>query len=157
MSWEKEEAKSRHVDFQCVKSKSITNLAEAAADLIQDLQLVSNSNENGLMVHTSNNNQDIDSQALENENETIHFINLQPSLAAIDGLPILNSSQQTHLHSPQNLNLNRNQFSGSHQTLNTHFSSPFSNRTNERTNPTTESSNLTETSNNNNNFSDLNF
>ena len=26
MSWEKEEAKSRHVDFQCVKSKSITNL-----------------------------------------------------------------------------------------------------------------------------------
>lgn len=29
MSWEKEEAKSRHVDFQCVKSKSITNLAAA--------------------------------------------------------------------------------------------------------------------------------
>lgn len=26
MSWEKEEAKSRHVDFQCVKSKSVTNL-----------------------------------------------------------------------------------------------------------------------------------
>lgn len=32
MSWEKEEAKSRHVDFQCVKSKSITNIAEAAGD-----------------------------------------------------------------------------------------------------------------------------
>ncbi|XP_074658795.1 BTB/POZ domain-containing protein 10-like [Tubulanus polymorphus] len=32
MSWEKEENKSRHVDFQCVKSKSITNLAAAAAD-----------------------------------------------------------------------------------------------------------------------------
>lgn len=32
MSWEKEEAKSRHVDFQCVKSKSITNLAAIAAD-----------------------------------------------------------------------------------------------------------------------------
>lgn len=32
MSWEKEENKSRHVDFQCVKSKSITNLAEAAVD-----------------------------------------------------------------------------------------------------------------------------
>ncbi|XP_005109271.1 BTB/POZ domain-containing protein 10 [Aplysia californica] len=30
MSWEKEENKSRHVDFQCVKSKSITNLAAAA-------------------------------------------------------------------------------------------------------------------------------
>jgi hypothetical protein len=33
MSWEKEEAKSRHVDFQCVKSKSVTNLAEAASDI----------------------------------------------------------------------------------------------------------------------------
>jgi len=32
MSWEKEEAKSRHVDFQCVKSKSVTNLADATAD-----------------------------------------------------------------------------------------------------------------------------
>ncbi|KAL4233372.1 BTB/POZ domain-containing protein 10 [Mactra antiquata] len=36
MSWEKEEAKSRHVDFQCVKSKSITNLAEASADVALD-------------------------------------------------------------------------------------------------------------------------
>ncbi|KAL3881592.1 hypothetical protein ACJMK2_028012 [Sinanodonta woodiana] len=40
MSWEKEEAKSRHVDFQCVKSKSITNLAAAAADTPQDQGLV---------------------------------------------------------------------------------------------------------------------
>ena len=32
MSWEKEENRSRHVDFQCVKSKSITNLLEAATD-----------------------------------------------------------------------------------------------------------------------------
>ncbi|XP_055505283.1 BTB/POZ domain-containing protein 10 isoform X2 [Leucoraja erinacea] len=39
MSWEKEEGKSRHVDFQCVKSKSITNLVAAAADFPQD-QLV---------------------------------------------------------------------------------------------------------------------
>ncbi|KAK7804705.1 hypothetical protein U0070_022408, partial [Myodes glareolus] len=39
MSWEKEEGKSWHVDFQCVKSKSITNLAAAAADIPQD-QLV---------------------------------------------------------------------------------------------------------------------
>ncbi|XP_056596364.1 BTB/POZ domain-containing protein 10a [Triplophysa dalaica] len=39
MSWEKEEGKSRHVDFQCVKSKSITNLAACAADIPQD-QLV---------------------------------------------------------------------------------------------------------------------
>ncbi|XP_033103472.1 BTB/POZ domain-containing protein 10-like [Anneissia japonica] len=33
MSWEKEEARSRHVDFQCVKSKSISNLSTASADL----------------------------------------------------------------------------------------------------------------------------
>lgn len=30
MSWEKQEAKSRHVDFQCVRSKSITNLVDGA-------------------------------------------------------------------------------------------------------------------------------
>ncbi|CAH1798818.1 unnamed protein product [Owenia fusiformis] len=30
MSWEKEENRSRHVDFQCVPSKSFTNLVEAA-------------------------------------------------------------------------------------------------------------------------------
>ncbi|ESO10652.1 hypothetical protein HELRODRAFT_72687 [Helobdella robusta] len=34
MSWEKEEAKSRHVDFQCVKSKSVTNLLEAMSNNI---------------------------------------------------------------------------------------------------------------------------
>jgi hypothetical protein len=28
MSWEKQEAKSRHVDFQCVRSKSITSLPD---------------------------------------------------------------------------------------------------------------------------------
>eukprot|EP00096_Caligus_rogercresseyi_P009292 TRINITY_DN3130_c0_g1_i1.p1 TRINITY_DN3130_c0_g1~~TRINITY_DN3130_c0_g1_i1.p1 ORF type:complete len:377 (-),score=117.76 TRINITY_DN3130_c0_g1_i1:229-1335(-) len=36
MSWEKEENKSRHVDFQCLKSKSVTNLAEATADPSMD-------------------------------------------------------------------------------------------------------------------------
>lgn len=34
MSWEKEEAKSRHVDFQCVKSKSITNLADGSPPVV---------------------------------------------------------------------------------------------------------------------------
>ncbi|XP_063371109.1 BTB/POZ domain-containing protein 10 [Cydia amplana] len=38
MSWEKEEAKSRHVDFQCFKSKSVTNLAEATADPVMELE-----------------------------------------------------------------------------------------------------------------------
>ncbi|XP_078098526.1 BTB/POZ domain-containing protein KCTD20-like isoform X2 [Mustelus asterias] len=36
MSWEKEEGKSRHVDFQCVRSRSITNLASAAANVPRD-------------------------------------------------------------------------------------------------------------------------
>ncbi|CAH4029562.1 unnamed protein product [Pieris brassicae] len=40
MSWEKEEAKSRHVDFQCFKSKSVTNLAEATADPVIELEPV---------------------------------------------------------------------------------------------------------------------
>jgi len=31
MSWEKEENKSRHVDFQCIKSKSVSNLSEAVS------------------------------------------------------------------------------------------------------------------------------
>ncbi|CAH0717039.1 unnamed protein product, partial [Brenthis ino] len=39
MSWEKEEAKSRHVDFQCFKSKSVTNLAEATADPVIELEI----------------------------------------------------------------------------------------------------------------------
>ncbi|XP_063703125.1 BTB/POZ domain-containing protein 10 [Culicoides brevitarsis] len=42
MSWEKEEAKSRHVDFQCVKSKSVTNLAEATADPVLELDASGN-------------------------------------------------------------------------------------------------------------------
>ena len=29
MSWEKEEAKSRHVDFQCVRSRSVNSLLDA--------------------------------------------------------------------------------------------------------------------------------
>ncbi|XP_051035542.1 BTB/POZ domain-containing protein 10-like [Phodopus roborovskii] len=36
ISWEKKEGKNRYVDFQCVKSKSIKNLAAAAADIPQD-------------------------------------------------------------------------------------------------------------------------
>ena len=35
MSWEKEEAKSRHVDFQCVRSKSITNLSVDGVESIE--------------------------------------------------------------------------------------------------------------------------
>ncbi|KAG5898090.1 hypothetical protein JTB14_001794 [Gonioctena quinquepunctata] len=49
MSWEKEEAKSRHVDFQCVKSKSVTNLAEATADPALELDARGNPIESSLM------------------------------------------------------------------------------------------------------------
>ena len=44
MSWEKE--KSRHVDFQCVRSKSITNLLETTFDVVQDINYDENSSLN---------------------------------------------------------------------------------------------------------------
>nr|XP_060629137.1 BTB/POZ domain-containing protein KCTD20 isoform X2 [Anolis sagrei ordinatus] len=40
MSWEKEEGKSRHVDFQCVRSKSLTNLVAVGADVAEDQEIV---------------------------------------------------------------------------------------------------------------------
>ncbi|KAJ8393133.1 hypothetical protein AAFF_G00068160 [Aldrovandia affinis] len=73
MSWEKEEGKSRHVDFQCVKSKSITNLAAAAADIPQDqlvalhpgpqvdeLDILPNHPPPGHSYHSNNNDPDPD-------------------------------------------------------------------------------------------------
>ncbi|KAL4645868.1 BTB/POZ domain-containing protein KCTD20 isoform X1 [Arapaima gigas] len=35
LSWEKEEGKSRHVDFQCVRSKSVPNLAGAGEGVVR--------------------------------------------------------------------------------------------------------------------------
>ncbi|KAM5327478.1 BTB/POZ domain-containing protein KCTD20 isoform 1-T2 [Glossophaga mutica] len=40
MSWEKEEGKSRHVDFQCVRSKSLTNLVAAGEDVSEDQEIL---------------------------------------------------------------------------------------------------------------------
>lgn len=40
MSWEKEEGKSRHVDFQCVRSKSLTNLVAAGDDVLEDHEIL---------------------------------------------------------------------------------------------------------------------
>ncbi|XP_006125357.2 BTB/POZ domain-containing protein KCTD20 isoform X1 [Pelodiscus sinensis] len=40
MSWEKEEGKSRHVDFQCVRSKSLTNLVTGGEDASDDQELL---------------------------------------------------------------------------------------------------------------------
>ncbi|XP_015274929.1 PREDICTED: BTB/POZ domain-containing protein KCTD20 isoform X1 [Gekko japonicus] len=39
MSWEKEEGKSRHVDFQCVRSKSLTNLT-VDEDVAEDQEVM---------------------------------------------------------------------------------------------------------------------
>lgn len=39
MSWEKEEAKSRHVDFQCVRIKAGNNLTESATDAMANVRL----------------------------------------------------------------------------------------------------------------------
>ncbi|XP_023406594.1 BTB/POZ domain-containing protein 10 isoform X5 [Loxodonta africana] len=65
MSWEKEEGKSRHVDFQCVKSKSITNLAAAAADIPQDQLVVMHPTPqvdelDSLPIHPPSGNNDLD-------------------------------------------------------------------------------------------------
>lgn len=109
MSWEKEEAKSRHVDFQCVKSKSITNLAEAAADLIQDLQLVSHS---GGESRSFNQQVDLDQNALENEPDTsLSVSNLSPSLAAIDGVTSNASANSSSQFGAFNSNANSQMFS----------------------------------------------
>lgn len=40
MSWEKEEGKSRHVDFQCVRSKSLTNLVMVGEDVAEDQEIM---------------------------------------------------------------------------------------------------------------------
>lgn len=134
MSWEKEEAKSRHVDFQCVKSKSITNLAEAAADLIQDLQLVNHDQQ-------SNRLNDLDQNTLEMEAETsLSLSNLNPSLVAntavaaiIDGVSQFSSTNMNNsllsnsIGSPLNTTTNQlgqlnlsNQFNSSNHFINTH-------------------------------------
>lgn len=113
MSWEKEEAKSRHVDFQCVKSKSITNLAEAAAESIQDLQLVHTENQlNRLSINQTDNDQN----TLEIENDTSFLSNSNSSIAVssaaaaiIDGVSSLSQNfhhHHHHNHHHQSLNLN---------------------------------------------------
>ena len=112
MSWEKEEAKSRHVDFQCVKSKSITNLAEAAAESIQDLELVHTENTfNRLNINQSDN----DSNTLDVESDSFlsnNPINVSSAAAAIiDGVSSL--SHHHHHHFSQH----RNSSYSSHNSL----------------------------------------
>jgi len=152
MSWEKEEAKSRHVDFQCVKSKSITNIAEAAADLIQDLQLVNDTSDQQIN-RLTNNQIELDQQALENDTqEPLTLSNLQPSLAAIDGVSGMASNSNVHLPQnlitlpPRNNNPSFQNFTASN-VLTTHQPSPFSLQ---RTASTTNDNNTSNNNNNNN-------
>ncbi|KAG1660307.1 BTB/POZ domain-containing protein 10 [Nymphon striatum] len=83
MSWEKEEAKSRHVDFQCVRSKSITNLSGAMSE---DLS-AANLNPGQVIVPADVNQASLPTPAGERDNlvvsvvvdegtEAIHRINL---------------------------------------------------------------------------------
>ena len=58
LSWEKEEAKSRHVDFQCIRSKSITNLSN-----VDGVENAGSSTE----VYVNDLNSSIDGQNLPNE------------------------------------------------------------------------------------------
>ncbi len=129
MSWEKEEAKSRHVDFQCVKSKSITNLAEAAADLIQDLQLVNNTDENQL----SRFHADIDQYEIESDSPMI-----ASAAAIIDGVSSYNqnnsldssvssmNSNQAQHHHTLNHQFNHHQQHQNSQHRSSHLAQPYS-------------------------------
>ncbi|XP_066257981.1 BTB/POZ domain-containing protein 10 [Euwallacea similis] len=80
MSWEKEEAKSRHVDFQCVKSKSVTNLAEATADPALELD----ARGNPIVTATIGDPAPADMPALDNEEGAVGGI---PDLFPANNLP----------------------------------------------------------------------
>lgn len=71
MSWEKE--KSRHVDFQCVRSKSITNLLETAFDATEEPQydehILNNINNSSTILIDQNSN-DIPPQISQESNNS---------------------------------------------------------------------------------------
>lgn len=129
--------------------------------MIQDLQLVNDTSDQQLN-RLTNNQIDLDQQALENDtHETLTLSNLQPSLAAIDGVSGMASNADVHL--PQNLmSLPPRANNPSFQTfttnngsvansLTTHQSSPFS------VQRTSSMNNENNTSNNNNNANFSNF
>lgn len=122
LSWEKEEAKSRHVDFQCFKSKSITNLAEAAADLVQDLQMVNNT-ENYI---TRIQNGELDQNSIEIEAE-ISGVNqataVTSSLSSLDnGNNLIVNQTLFSYNNPSNQSIHNNNIS---TTSTTNLSSPL--------------------------------
>ncbi|KAL3106370.1 hypothetical protein niasHT_016195 [Heterodera trifolii] len=107
-SWEKEEARSRHVDFACpiVKSKSNPSLASAASDPLPQPAPLQNNNNNGWAAengagggeHSANFQQrptnDNDGSSTGNDNEAVYHP------------PPPSSSSQHHHHSQQPLFLN---------------------------------------------------
>ena len=122
LSWEKEEAKSRHVDFQCVKSKSITNLAEAAADLVQDLQLVNNTesylnrfqnadlDQNSIEIEADSSLLSAPNNASSNSNSSNAVTS---SLAIIDGVSALSNNMNIVNNSSNSSNMLNNSINNS--------------------------------------------
>ena len=105
MSWEKE--KSRHVDFQCVRSKSITNLLETTFDVRQDISY----EDNPTSLQTI--------EASNNENLIFNFSN---SIS----LDSSNNISNNITNNPNNLNQT---FNNIYQQNNSLYSPPFSNLT----------------------------
>ena len=104
MSWEKE--RSRHVDFQCVRSKSITNLLETTFDVVQDVSYEDNSSNNnnaaslnqavdtnndGLIFNFNNNINNNYNLDANNANQIISSLHYSPSLASNSNLINANS------------------------------------------------------------------
>ncbi|CAF0805966.1 unnamed protein product [Brachionus calyciflorus] len=112
MSWEKEEAKSRHVDFQCVKSKSITNLAEAAAESIQDLELVHTENDfNRLNINQADN----DTNTIDLDGES--FLSNNPITVSSAAAAIIDGVSSLSHHHHHHFSQHRNSSYSSHNSI----------------------------------------
>jgi len=156
LSWEKEEAKSRHVDFQCVKSKSITNLAEAAADLVQDLQLVNNTE--SYLARIQNNGGELDQNSIEieadasllSQSNNPNSSNVTSSLAINDDLLSLSNNNGGLTNSQASINNN----SSNHQQQTLQSISNSSNNAN-NINLNQNLSHLPNNNNNNNNTNNI--
>lgn len=78
LSWEKEEAKSRHVDFlQCIRSKSITNLSNVdGVNDLSDLNNIDGQNlQNSTEQHQSNISLMLDSPPQQSNNLSNNNLN----------------------------------------------------------------------------------
>lgn len=77
MSWEKE--KSRHVDFQCVRSKSITSLLDASIDFVNETvqvdETVNVSNISSFRANTDNNNNNYSTLTVNTSNTVVNNSN----------------------------------------------------------------------------------